>query len=144
MGTGRTRVNRVFIEFVLYDPQRKGKMPKDQKHRGISHWLVPSLMSGVISIAAIAQGYLVATSAQQQVLEIETSKQRIEISKLRIQIIDSVNRYDFDTAGLLLKCRCTNSAFSSLSPRASALGFTAFRLDEPPVAGDERALRGIH
>lgn len=64
-------------------------------HHPIASWLVPSLISGVVSVAALTQGYLVATASQR-------GTERLEVSKLRMRIVESVNQYDFHTAQVLL------------------------------------------
>lgn len=63
-----------------------------------STWLVltPSIIGGVVAIAGIWSGYMVAVSGQRQ-------QQTLEVSKLKLQIIGSTTTFDFRTATMLLE-----------------------------------------
>jgi len=58
-------------------------------------WLIPTLISGIVSLAAIIQSCQVATSSQE-------GQKSIEVAKIKYDIVKSIDTLEFSTAKLLI------------------------------------------
>lgn len=81
-----------------------------------SKWLVlaPSIIGGIVAVAGIWSGYMVAVSGQRQ-------QQTLEVSKLKTQILGSIASYEFRTAKMLLE--------HALKPIDGSASYAAFEKD---------------
>jgi hypothetical protein len=74
--------------------RQEGCRMSDEKNSSMS-WLVPAMISGVISLAAIIQSCQVATSSQE-------GQKTIEVAKIKCDIVKSIDTLEFRTAKLLI------------------------------------------
>ena len=85
----------------------------DSKISSLS-WVVPSVLSTVVGLAAVWQGYEVATTSQN-------TQKLLEISKVKLEIISSAKNYDRKSSEILFE--------HVLRPIESEISYNSFRSD---------------
>lgn len=85
----------------------------DRKTSSLS-WVIPSMLSAAVGLAAVWQGYEVATTSQN-------TQKSLEISKVKLEIISSAKNYDRRSSEILFE--------HVLKPIDSEISYNKFRID---------------